>query len=209
MSIDAPSDAELEARIRAGDIDALARLFERHQARLRRMIDLRLDPRLRHRVDADDVLQEVFIDARKRIQSFGEQEELGGFVWLRMVAGQTMTDVYRRHLGAQRRSARGEVRLSGHGPRATSESISFQLTANLSSPSQAAMRVERSEALRAALDSMDELDREVLVLRHFEDLSNGEVAALLGLQKTAASNRYIRALGRLRGLMGGTEPPPA
>lgn len=209
-----PSDVEadpipaLEVRIRGGDESALATLFEHCRPRLLRMIDLRLDPRMRHRLDPEDILQEVFLDARKRIASFAEQPDLGGYLWLRLVAGQTMIDIYRRHLGAQRRTMAGEVRLNRRGPAATSETISIQLAANMSSPSHVAMRAEHAEALRQALDKMDEIDREVLVLRHFEELTNGEVAAVLGLQKTAASNRYIRALERLRGLIGEPEDGP-
>ena len=201
----AHDDTDIEPRLRAGEESALAELFERHRPRLARMVELRLDPRLRQRIDPDDVLQETFLAARTRLDSFREQVELSPFVWLRLLAGQCLTENYRRHIGAQRRTAADEIHLPGAGPTAHSGTVSIELVAALSSPSQVAIRGEEVNELTAALDAMDPIDREVLVLRHFEELSNGEVAALLGIQKTAASNRYIRALDRLRALM----PPPS
>jgi RNA polymerase sigma-70 factor (ECF subfamily) len=121
--------------------------------------------------------------------------------WLRLIAQQTLIDLHRRHLGARMRSALQERVL------AQSQSLSGFLAGKLTTPSQAMMREERRQQLQQALDSMDEIDREVLVLRHFEELNNKEVAELLAISENAASNRYVRALGRLKGMLGGLQGP--
>jgi len=186
-------DAMLE-RLRAGDRALLGPLFEHHRPQLWRMVQFRLDPRLSGRVDADDVLQEAFLDAEKRLDSW--RPELGAFhVWLRLIVQQTMIDVHRRHLGVMSRNAAREfVPARSHG-------ISGFLVGQLTSPSQAVMREELRQQIEQALQSLDELDREVLVLRHFEELDNKAVAELLSISENAASNRYVRALGRLKGLL--------
>ena len=195
------SDALLE-RLQAGETEALAALFSAHRERLWRMVYFRLDERLAGRVDADDVLQEAYINAGEKVPSFLESRDMSFALWLRLVVGQTLIDVHRRHLGAKMRDAGREVALHGGGaPMASSASMSAHLVAELLSPSQTAMRAEAQVHLQRALDGMDPIDREVLVLRHFEELGNNEVAEILGLQKSAASNRYIRALARLKRIL--------
>ncbi len=189
-------EADLVQRLLGGDDAAFGPLFEMQRDRLRRMIQFRLDPRLFGRVDPEDVVQEVFLDARQRLYAFRADPQSLPF-WLRLVAQQTLIDLHRRHLGASKRSAARE-RVFAH-----SHGLSGFLAGNLTSPSQAAMRDEMKKQLEVALESMDEIDREVLTLRHFEDLSNKEVAELLGIGENAASNRYVRALTRLKGLLGG------
>jgi RNA polymerase sigma-70 factor (ECF subfamily) len=121
------------------------------------------------------------------------------FLWLRLVTGQRLQQVHRLHLGAAMRDAGREVSLyRGALPQASSVSLAAQLLGRLTSASQAVFRAERQLQLQAALDAIDPMDRERLALRHFEELTNGEAAVVLGLSKTAASNRYFRALGRLR-----------
>jgi RNA polymerase sigma-70 factor (ECF subfamily) len=196
--VDAQESDALVQRLAAGDESALAPLFEAHRERFARMLQFRLDPRLAGRVDPDDILQEAFLAARQRLSAF--DATLGPFhVWLRLVVQQTMIDVHRRHLGTGMRSARREA------VRPQSATMSGFLAAKVTSPSQAAMRGELSQKLDAALQSMDAIDREVLVLRHFEELSNQEAAEVLGIQENAASNRYVRALARLKGLLSSLE----
>ena len=199
------SELVLLERLRAGDLEVLSELFARHRPRLLRMVQFRIDPRLATRLDADDVLQESWIAARQRIRFWLEAPEKSFYVWLRLVTGQTLVDIHRRHLGAQMRDLRMEVSIQrgGGGPPATSVSLAGHLLANMTSPSQAAMQAELSARLSQALDSMDEIDREILVLRHFEEPTNNEVAELLGMKKSATSNRYVRALGRLKGILEG------
>jgi RNA polymerase sigma-70 factor, ECF subfamily len=195
---DAPDD--LMERLKRGDAQALGELFSRHRERLWRMVNFRLDPRLCHRLDADDVLQESYINASKRIEHVFADASASPFLWLRMIVTQTLIDLSRRHLGAQRRDAHREV----HGfdyPQATSTSLAACLAGNLTSPSQKAMRAEMAERLEQALEGMDPIDQEVLALRHFEELTNGEVARVLGIQEKAASIRYVRALKRLKDVL--------
>jgi RNA polymerase sigma-70 factor (ECF subfamily) len=198
-----PNDSEgLLRRAAAGDRDALPALWERHRARLRRMVRLRLDRRLQGRVDPSDVLQEAYLDLAARLPDYARDRPMPPYLWLRLVAGQRLMQVHRHHLGAALRDAGREVSLyRGALPQASSASLAAQLLGRLTRASQAAIRAERQLQLQAVLNGMDPMDREILALRHFEELSNGEAAEVLGLSKTAASNRYIRALGRLRDLL--------
>ena len=185
-----------------GREEALASQFSRYEDRLLRMVVFRLDPRLQGRIDPSDVLQETYLNAAKRLDGYLENPAAPVFVWLRGIAEQTMIDVHRRHLGAKARNASLEISLhrTGRGL-ATSVSLAAQLVADITSPSQAAVREEMLAELQDAFEVMDPIDREVLALRHFEGLTNVEVAEVLGLRATAASNRYIRALRRLKSVL--------
>jgi RNA polymerase sigma-70 factor (ECF subfamily) len=195
---------ELLRRAGAGDPPALAELFARYRDRLRRMVRLRMDRRLQGRVDPSDVLQEAQVEILRRAAEYAADPRLPPFLWLRLITGQRLSALHRRHLGAQRRNAGKEIALHrGPMPQATSLSLAEMLLGRLTSPTQAAQRAEVRLLLQEALNGMDPLDREVLTLRHFEELSNAEVAQVLGLTKTAASNRYIRALERLRETLAG------
>jgi len=194
--MDPGDDGPLERELRAGDDAALGPLFERHRGRLLRMVTFRLDPRLLGRIDADDVLQETYVDAQKRLAAFrGDDKPF--LVWIRLITQQTMVDLHRRHLGTRMRTAGKEVAAPQSG------TMSSLFVGHITSPSRAMMREEVRGEIERALEEMDEIDREVLMLRHFEDLSNKDVATVLGIQENAASNRYVRALGRLRGYLGG------
>ncbi len=164
------------------------------------MVRFRMDHRLSGRVDPDDILQEAYLEIARRIQDYLDQPTVPIFVWMRQITWQVMVDTHRRHLVAQARNINQEAsRIPGMG--VTSVSLAARLVGKLTSPSQVAIREERLARVREALDEMDEMDREVLALRHFEQLSNNEVADVLGLQKAAASNRYVRALSRLKTIL--------
>lgn len=195
------------ALLEANGEEALAGLFSQFEPRLDRMIRFRLDQRLWGRVDPADVLQEAYLEAAARLRSYLAQPSVPVFVWVRSMTEQVLINVHRRHLGAKIRDARIEVSMhrKQSGP-ATSFCLAARLVGNLTSPSQAAMREEMIDQLRKAFDTMDPIDREVLALRHFEELSNNEVAEILGLQKAAASNRYVRALKRLKVVMSKVNP---
>lgn len=193
--------AELIKRLRNQGEPALADLFSHYRPRLERMVRFRMDTRLCARVDVADVLQEAYLDAAKRIDSYLANPEAPFFVWLRGITANTLTDVHRRHLGAAARDAGREVSLYRRAAEATSELLAARLVGRLTSPSHALLRDELIAQVEQALQQMDETDREVLALRHFEQLSNSEVAEVLGLSKTAASNRYVRALARLREIL--------
>jgi RNA polymerase sigma-70 factor (ECF subfamily) len=185
-----------------GDQRALDILLGRHRERLRRMVALRLDWRLRGRVDPSDVLQETCLDAARRLQEYRKNPTMPFFLWLRFLAGQRLVDEHRKHLGAAARNAGREISLY-HGalPETSSAALAAHLLGRLTTPSQAAIRAERKIRLQEALNSLDPIDREVLALRHFEELSNTEAAAVLGLDKSAASKRYARALIRLKEIL--------
>ncbi len=196
-------DRELLRRALEGEESALAALFDGYRERLRRMIRLRLDRRLSGRVDSSDVLQEAYLDMRKRIAEYARNPAAMPFhLWLRLVTGQRLTDIHRFHLGSQMRDAGQEVSLHrGPFPQANSVSLAAQLLGKMTSASKAAIRAEHKLIVQEALNAMDPIDREVLALRHFEHLSNDETAEVLGLSKSAASNRYIRALKRLKEIL--------
>ena len=190
-------------RAAAGDQPTLAAPRGRHGARLCPMVRLRLDRWLQGRVDPSDVLQDAYLDLAARLPDFARDRPMPTDLWLRLVAGQRLAQVHRQHLGAALRDAGREVSLvPGALPQASSASRAAQLLGRFTTASQAAVRAERQVQLQAILNGLDELDREILALRHFEGLSNGEAAQVLGLSKTAANNRYVRALGRLRDLLG-------
>jgi RNA polymerase sigma-70 factor, ECF subfamily len=186
-------------RLRGGDSSALGGLFSHYRERLRRMIEVRLDQRLGGRISASDVLQETFLDATKRVPHFLRKPDLPFYVWLRMVTGQRLAEVHRQHLGAQMRSMGHEVSIDRPFLAcASSPCLAANLVGQLTSPSHAARRNELLKQVEGALERLDAGDREVLALRHFEELSNNEVAEILGIQKAAASKRYVRALQRLK-----------
>ena len=182
-----------------GDQAAWAHVLSPYRKRLRRMVALRLDQRLRGRIDPSDVLQEAFLQAAQALPKYLERPEQPVFHWLRWLTGMTLQVLHRRHLGVHARDAGREVQLLDRPwPEATSVALAAQLLGRDTRPSEAAVRAERSIRLQEALNSMDSLDREVLALRHFEQLSNGEAARVLGLQEPAAAKRYVRAHTRLR-----------
>jgi len=199
-TIDDPGD--LRQRLKDDDEQALAESFLRHRERLWGIVHFRLDSRLQGRVDPEDVLQDAYLNATQRVGHYREDSPASEFLWLRMIVIQTLIDVHRTHLGAQMRDARREVPMPGRMyPQATSASLASQLIGHLTSPSQVAMRAELSDQLAQAIAQMDSLDQEILALRNFEELSNHEAAAILGIQVNAASMRYVRALKRLQEIL--------
>ena len=195
---------DLVKRASSGDEKALAELFERYRKRLRRMVQIRLDRRLQGRVDPSDVLQEAYIDLARRLPEYASNPSIPLFLWLRLITGQRLLQVHRRHIGTAMRDVTQEVSLyHGAMPQATSLSLAASLIGKMTSISEKAMRTEMQIKLQETLNSMEPIDREILVLRHFEELTNQEAAQALGIRKSAASNRYIRALKRLREVLSG------
>jgi len=195
-------DNELRNRLRGGDEKALAELFSHHRERLWHMVAFRLDRKLQGRIDPDDILQEAYLAAVQRLGHLDADSTMSPFVWLRLIVQQTMIDVHRRHIGAQMRDAGREALAHRQDfSQATSISLAAQLVGYLTSPSQAAQRAEALARLEQALSGMEPIDQEVLALRHFEELSNSEVAEVLGIEQKAASIRYIRALRRLKDIL--------
>jgi RNA polymerase sigma-70 factor (ECF subfamily) len=163
---------------------------------------LRLDRRLQGRLDPADVLQETYLDVARRFPEYVADPALPFFLWLRLLTGQKLIDLHRQHLGTKMRNAGLEVSLyRGDFPRASSASLAELLLGRMTTASQAAIRAETQLRVQEALNGMAPIDREVLILRHFEMLSNEETAQVLGLKPSAASNRQLRALKRLKEIM--------
>ncbi len=177
----------------------LNELFAEHRERLRRMVQLRMDQRVQGRIDASDVIQEAFVEAALRFEEYDREREVSPFVWLRFLTAQKLVQLQRRHLGVQGRAVQREQHGGRAGvPNATSAVLAAQLVGNLTSPSHAVSREEQRLQVQAALDELEVIDREVLALRHFEQLSNAETAEVLEIAPEAAYKRYIRALRRLK-----------
>ena len=185
-----------------GDQEALGRLFSAHGDRLKRMIALRLSRRLSGRIDESDVLQEAFIEIVRKLGDYAREPKLPPFLWMRHLTALKLIEVHRRHLGSQIRDADREVTLHrGCVPMADSASLAAQLLGSASAPSQAAIKAETRLLVQEALNGMDPIDREVLALKHFEQLSLAEVAQVLGLTRAGAGSRYLRAARRLRAIL--------
>jgi RNA polymerase sigma-70 factor, ECF subfamily len=188
----------------AGDPRATGELFGRFHDRLLRMVRLRMDQRLKGRVDSEDILQDTYLDAAQRLEEYAAKPSMSFFVWLRFLAAQKLIDAQRHHLGVEKRNAGREVSLyRGPMPEAFSASLAAQLLGRLTSPSLAAIRAETQIKVQEVLNTMDAIDREVLVLRHFEHLSNAETAELLSITPATASKRYITALKHLKVILSG------
>jgi RNA polymerase sigma-70 factor (ECF subfamily) len=188
---------------RAGDAEALNALFSRHRDRLRRMVELRLDRRLAGRIDASDVLQDGFVDAVARLPDYLANPRLPLFLWLRLVVGERMSKVHRHHLGTRMRDPDQEVSIyRAPLPMASSAALAAQLLGRHTSPTEAAVRAEQMLRVQEAVNALDPIDREIIALRSFEELSRAEAAAALGIEESAAAKRYVRALRRLKAALG-------
>jgi RNA polymerase sigma-70 factor (ECF subfamily) len=202
MASDSSEETNLLHRAARGDEAALRNLFSRYHDRLKRMVHLRLSRRLQGRIDDSDVLQEAYVDVSKKLGDYAQKPVLPFFLWLRYMTGLKLAEVHRRHLGAQMRDADREVTLHRGGlPEADSVSLAAQLLGKLTSPSRAAIKAETRLYVQEALNSMDPIDREVLALKHFEQLSTSEIAEVLGMSKAGAGSRYLRAIKRLREIL--------
>lgn len=189
-------------RLKRGDLEAVTELFTRHRDRLRRMIDIRLDGRLRGRIDASDVIQEAHLEIATRLADYLADPKLPPFLWLRLVVGERLAKLHRTHLGTQMRDASREVSLFREAlPAASSAALAAHLLGKHTSPTQAAIRAERLLRLQDAINSLDPIDREILSLRHFEELTRAEAAQALGIEEAAAAKRYVRAFKRLKDLL--------
>jgi RNA polymerase sigma-70 factor (ECF subfamily) len=202
MTNDSSETRKMLERAAQGDNAALSALLERQRERLRRMIALRMDQRLQGRIDASDVIQEAYLEAWTRLAEYLRAPTMPFFLWLRLLTVQRLVTLHRKHLGVKMRDAALEISLYQEGlPEASSAALAAQLLGQDTRPSEAAIRAEMKVRLQEALNTMDPLDREVLALRHFEQLSRAEIAHLLQIREAAVSKRYIRALKRLKDLL--------
>lgn len=180
--------------MRQGDKGALAALFDYYRLRLEQMVRLRMDSRLTARVDPSDVVQEAYLDAARQVEGYLRQPKVAPFVWLRGLTWQRLLNLQRQHVGAERRSVKRELAL----PLESSAMLASHFLAAGTSPSQALVQEELRRRVQSALERLDADDQEVLLMRHFENMANGEVAQALGLTDSGATMRYGRALARLK-----------
>jgi RNA polymerase sigma-70 factor (ECF subfamily) len=204
------SEIELLRSAIDGDPAGLGTLLNQDRERLRRMVALRLDSRIAGRVDPSDIIQDAQLEATRRLPEYLARPTMPFFLWLRLITGQKILELHRHHLGAQARDARRELSLQREPmPEATSAALAANLLGRRTDPPDAAIRAEMKFRLQEALNSLDEIDREVLTLRHFEHLTTTETALELGITEEAAKKRHIRAIRRLKtvldSLPGGAE----
>ena len=196
---EAEKTEELLAGAREGDASAVNRLLDRHREALRKMVDLRIDPGLERRVDASDVVQDVMMEANQRLNDYLHNPVMPFHLWLRQLAKDRIIDLYRRHRVAAKRSINREQPLTrGHRLDQSTLDLAAQICDREMTPAEAATWHELQRRFRLAVHEMDEPDREVIMMRHFEQLSNSEVAQALSLTEPAAGMRYLRAMRRLR-----------
>jgi RNA polymerase sigma-70 factor (ECF subfamily) len=202
MKDDKEETMRLVRRAADGDQEGWSELADRYRGRLQRMVLARLDRRLRRRVEASDIVQEACIEAAQHLADYLSDPKMPFYLWLRGIAGNKMLELHRHHLGVQMRDAKREVAIdNAPGMQSTAVGLAAVMVANDTRPSQAAMREEMKHRLEEALASLDPIDRDVLALRHYEQLSNRETAELLGIEPAAASKRYVRALKRMKDLL--------
>ena len=189
--------------------EALAKYFSQIRDRLEKIVKFRLDYRLNGRVSKSDVIQETYVRAAQRLDSYLKKPEMPFFVWIRLETQQHMLDIYRKHFEAEKRDVRKEISFNQprrHDAGQTSMALAAHLVAEMTSVSQLIEKSHQIEMLQDSLNTMSELDREVIALRHFEELSNIETAEVLGIETSAASKRYLRALKRLKEILEENQP---
>ena len=201
-----PNSDETQTLLKAareGDSSAVNGLLERHRDALCRMVSFRLDRGIAARLDASDVVQDTLIEAHRRLEDYLRSPDMPFHLWLRHIARDRLIDAHRRHRGAERRSVDREEAID-RGALGSCSSIQLlgQLAAAGLTPASLAIRAELEHRFAEAVDHMDEDDREIILLRHFEQLSNQEAAQVLGVSDAAASMRYLRAVRRLRERLG-------
>lgn len=197
---------QLLAQAKGGDPAAVNRLLDRHRQAIRRMIDLRMDQVLKRRVDASDIVQEVLIDANRRLQTYLDDPVMPFHLWLRQMAKDRLIDAHRRHRQTARRSMDREQPLATAAGDPSSVDLLAQLGDQQLTPAAAATWNELQRRFQQACSELDERDQEIVAMRHFEHLSNSEAAQALDLSAQATSMRYLRAMRRLRALMDGDKP---
>jgi RNA polymerase sigma-70 factor (ECF subfamily) len=199
---DSSETDRLLQRAAGGDEESWGTLLTRHEEKLRRMVAFRMDQRLQGRVDPLDVIQEAYLEASQHRAEYMRQPALPFVLWMRGIVGNKLRELHRHHLGTQMRDAGRDVSLfRGTMPEATSAALAAQLLGHATRPSEAAVRAEAKIFLQSALNAMDPIDREVLALRHFEQLTPAETAQVLGIKEKAAGMRYVRAIKRLKDIL--------
>jgi len=201
MSLDSCETRDLLCRARGGDGAAVEELLAKHRTRLRRMVDVRMDPRLSPRLDASDVVQEALVDAARRLPDYARKRPCAFYPWLRQIALDRLVDLHRRHVQAGRRSVTREVSRDMRLSNASTMLLADRFAASATSVMGRLVREELHQRVRSALDELAPAEREVVVMRHLEELSLAEVGEVLGVSVEAARSRYRRAIERLHDLL--------
>jgi RNA polymerase sigma-70 factor (ECF subfamily) len=200
---DAEKTADLLAEARGGDVDAVNRLMQRHRDSLRRIVQLRLDQKIQRRIDVSDVVQDVLVEANRRLQEYlSSGSGMPFHLWLRQIAQDRIIDAHRRHRASAKRSVDRERPLAvpAAGDHSTME-LAAQICDRQLTPAAAATQAELAQLVEAAIAKLPDQDCEIIIMRHYEQLSNQEIAQALGLTEPAASMRYLRAIRRLKELI--------
>lgn len=204
-----PSDDQTETLLLAakeGDEDAVNRLLQRHRAAVRRLVEVRLDRKVQRRVDVSDVVQDVMVEASGRLERYLDDPAMAFHLWLRQIAWDRIIDTYRRHRGSAKRNMDREQPINAQaGPDQSTMEFALQLKDPAITPATAATQREIASKVEAAIELLGDQDREIVTMRHYEHLSNQEIAEVLGLNAPAASMRYLRAIRRLRELLDETD----
>ena len=204
-----PTDEKTETLLsaaREGDSDAVNRLLQRHRDAVRRLVEMRLDRKVQQRVDVSDVVQDVMIEASGRLQRYLDDPAMAFHLWLRQIAWDRIIDTYRRHrVSAKRNMDREQPMVSAGGPDQSTMEFALELCDPNLTPAAAATQREIAMKVEAAIERLNEQDREIILMRHYEHLSNLEIAEVLGLNPPAASMRYLRSVRRLRELLESDE----
>lgn len=207
---DGEQTSELLGGAKLGDADAVDDLLDRHRESLRRMIHLRLDQQIKRRIDVSDVVQEVLVEASRRLQDYLANPGMPFHLWIRQIAKDRIIDAHRRHRVSAKRSVDREQPLAPTAPIDQSTiDLAGQLCDPQLTPAAAATQRELAVHVQAAIQKLDENDRDIILMRHYEQLSNQEIAAALTLTEPAASMRYLRALKRLRKILDGDDSDEA
>ena len=202
MMEDSPQTVELVQRAAEGDADGWSDLVQRYRDRLQRMVAVRIDRRMQQRVNSSDIVQEVYLEAAEHLAEYVKNPKVPFFLWLRGITGNKLLEIHRHHLGVKMRDAKREVAIDGGASmQTTAAGLAAVLVGDNTRPDEAVLRDEMRRRLEEALETLEPRDREVLSLRHFEQLTNGETAEALGIETSAASKRYVRALKRLKGVL--------
>jgi RNA polymerase sigma-70 factor (ECF subfamily) len=205
MTTAKPDTEDLLGQAAQGDAAAREDLLARHRERLRKMIAYRLDRRLAARVDPSDVVQEVLTEANNKLDRYLRERPLPFYPWLRELAAEHLITLHRRHVQSARRSVRREEAGLLALPDESLAALAERLVTSTTSPSQRLLRREKQQQVRRFLRQLPERDRQVLVLRHLEQLSVAETAEVLGISEGAVKTRHVRALERLRTLLQGED----
>ena len=195
----------LLAGAREGSPDAVNQLLDRHRAAVLRLVQLRLDHKIRRRVDVSDVVQDVLVEANRRLREYLAAPAMPFHLWLRHIAQDRIIDAHRRHRGSLKRSVDRELALAVPANDRSTMELALQLCDGELTPAAAATQKEMAQRVEQAITQLDDQYGEVIVMRHYEQLSNQEVAQALGLTEPAASMRYLRAVRRLRGMLTNPE----